>query len=1234
MSEQNPIAGAEKRAEKYSVENHDAVCFSAGLTGAPFGAGTIHAYLASDRKPPVIAAGISFGALNAAVMERCYRDMHEAIERGQPRSEATRWNWYRRYLSFLLDRPFDVVWDAIPDPSDLIADLPPVKEPNLPVDAAGDTIVIAERLEVASRRKLFIVAKLGSWLAHLPIRFSSVAWITVRYVRARERYPRNIFQLWNLLCLNTVLLWTLWRLLLHTSRPFWVIETWFRFSKKQLHGRLWARPLLGWRLWFIATFLCLVAASFAVWNTLQMVGESWNGQRPHLHHTFGFVVLLLAPILPVWFSVARGWYQSWRPLKLRQEKRKNTWVDRTLRSLLVNLDIEKSLVSDFPLLLKLFRLFEEKGHSPILRNGKFPVLMVAAPLQILPSDSSSAQCDGPNQLWAKPESGLSIVRALRACLGVSPWFAPWPIGAPEPGEPINPDPISAWVKGSTEGQRLDLVDGAAVRHNPLPALFRYLKDHPEVSNLLTDDHRVHLVYDVPIRWRAEPPQLCADPTTEEPRLPNIVETGFDGMRLAHRRDSRLEVLRTNFLTEVEEHLRKLTGKAAFSNVHTIKVNEIAPEEELGLKNELNPTETELLTHIASGCRRTLSVLYRHELQPNTECWQFLRKRAKNRHWEEAAHGVPGLAEICRHCTRVLNPPVPPPIRLLPDSFSAAAGKKLVARFPHLDGEKPRIVFLASGGVFRGSFHIGMLGAMLALDIKPDLIVGASVGTLMGAVLGSIFKAKEAGKQGDEGPVKRLERLADLFIRVDEKVALTRTFKAAAKDLGIRGRSESLKLSPNDLRRMVKRGSREDAGIAATGAPPAMIDAISDLFLIPYRETSNIAADFVAGHFTDALHKFWKQISGETIDRLGIYEAVLGANLIEREIRKLLREDLMPGRDRESAQRAMQPFLECGIAFFATTVNTITEAITTLGAELDCASFDMMEALLASSAFPAAFAPRRASALYPGVGRRDIFYGDGGMFDNLPALPAFEALAEVQKDRMFETVGQGNWRPDLVRRYQNPDLILVGSLNVRQDQELTTNYGSMLKASSRAHSLADNEKIHGLERAALKFDKMLKLVDPAPQPGDRFDPKVDKDKAEAEYCLNGLVSAAVLPIYPSDEHHLNGTFNFCSSLGLDRNRVRRSIAGGCFQTMRELYVRQSEGDTLIKRSLTANRIQKLQLQDREPSPASCPYFRIDALALPCPFDCADGIHSTCASDQTHREQFNDLRKKAAATAPKS
>ena len=58
-------------------EGSDAVCFTAGTEVAAFGAGTIHAYLATERAAPVVVAGISSGAIVAAVMKRCYAEARE-----------------------------------------------------------------------------------------------------------------------------------------------------------------------------------------------------------------------------------------------------------------------------------------------------------------------------------------------------------------------------------------------------------------------------------------------------------------------------------------------------------------------------------------------------------------------------------------------------------------------------------------------------------------------------------------------------------------------------------------------------------------------------------------------------------------------------------------------------------------------------------------------------------------------------------------------------------------------------------------------------------------------------------------------------------------------------------------------------------------------------------------------------------------------------------------------------
>lgn len=202
-------ATTDQQDSDFSVQCDDAVCFTAGLHGVSFGAGTIHAYLASDRTPPKIAAGISVGALTAAVMERCYVELRES------RTEAARWTWFRRYLSFLLDRPYDVAWHAIPNPSDFVADLPPVAETGLPTGPDGSPDKEWELREAKARRKLHIIARFGRWCSHLPVTLSSAGWIMVRYARHEEQNPTvRVAQWWNALAFWARVLWFEWVVLL------------------------------------------------------------------------------------------------------------------------------------------------------------------------------------------------------------------------------------------------------------------------------------------------------------------------------------------------------------------------------------------------------------------------------------------------------------------------------------------------------------------------------------------------------------------------------------------------------------------------------------------------------------------------------------------------------------------------------------------------------------------------------------------------------------------------------------------------------------------------------------------------------------------------------------------------------------------------------------------------------------------------------------------------------------
>ena len=1145
----------------YSVHSDDAVCFTAGLHGVSFGAGTIHAYLASDRTPPKIAAGISTGALTAVVMERSYRELLES------RTEAARWAWFRRYLSFLLDRPYDVTWNAIPNPSDFVADLPPVTETVLPAKPDGSPDPEWQWREAKARRRLHIIARFGRWCSHLPVTVSSMGWIAVRYVRQQERHsPLSLAHWWNGIALWARVLWFEWLVLIQIIvRPQFFPEWRFRTRGKMI-SHLPLRPLFGWKLWLATVLLGSATIALWAWNLWVLLGELFKEGPAHVLH-FGLLLgFTCAPLIPIFM---RRWM-----------RRTNNWG---FKKILTHLGIRASLIDDFHLRLKLHRLFAERGVEPALKDLRFPVLMVAAPLQIV--DSS------PSQLWPGTGSTVSIVEALRASLAIPRVFSP---------AEVTGAAIEDWLEPGKKLDRLDLVDGSVVRHNPLPALVRFISDpnNAGLAEILSrPEARVHLVYDIPIHGKPVP-----DPG-DLPRMPNVVDTGFAGKRLEKRRDSRLEVVRTNHVSQIETTLRQATGAVSSPGVHTITVDEIAPEEELTLENTLQPSEAEMLRHIAAGCRRTLSVLYRGEIGEQTgksggavECGTLLRRIAANRQFAD----LPGLPEVCGHCSRKLQTIAPIEDRLLPETFRAGSGQ-LVERFPELAGDRPRIVFLASGGVFRGSFHVGMIGAMYATRLKPDMIVGASVGTLLGAALGSMFSSSE------QQAAEKLRRLTSLFLEVDQRVALTKTLKAAVKDLGIRSRGASMDLSPNALRRMVRAGSRRDPGIAVTGAPPALIDAISDLFLIPYRATARIAAEFVAGHVSRAMNTFWTQIKTETIDRLGIHDALIGSSLLERETRLVL------GDVPEEAQPFLKP---SRIAFFATAVNLATEWLTILGAEPAASRYDLIEALLASSAFPMAFAPRRASALYPGSGRRDVFYGDGGMFDNLPFLPAFEVLREVQVDRLRPELGKGLWREELSRRHREPDLFLTGALNVRQTENPAEAYDSLRKIAARATSLEDNEKIYGMERTCRQIDRQLGRLNRQPLPSDADLP------AGREEFLNGIVNAAVMPVYPADADHLNGTYEFCGAMGMDVAKIRRSIADGCFQTMLAIARGQEQGpESMSGRSLGAltamGRVPRITFEHgRVESGAACPFFRVQGQPLPCPFRGLDSIYETCGKDPVH------------------
>jgi len=1191
----------------------DALCFTAGYKGGPFAAGVIHAWLAADREAPVVAAGISFGALSAAALQRCYQELEKAAAdvRGRKEDlpkerEVRRWRWFRRYLNTLSESPLRALWQAFPDPVDFFSDRPPVRDRSVPEGLS--------RAEARSRHNYYLLVKLGRWLARLPLSLHTVVEGIVAYVRKKERYGGIAPLRWLAVAafVARVGLLTLSHLVLS---PQWFSQRSFRPPLSGLEqksrrrrvahafGALRFRPLFGWDVWLTAV-ACLLSlalgalglAALIIVGGLALTG-AWHWVETISSGEYFLPRLVVAIVLSaVFVSVLarRLYYLVWqRPHAAR------------------SLGVERGLLHDYHLRRALLTLFaDEKGEEPTLAETPMPVLVVAAPLQALPADGKPEEVLSGQQVWAG--AGTPLVTALRAALCIPGLLPPLHLS--------HPDKIRNWISPHrSQGEplkALDLVDGATVRRNPIPALFSYLRDprpgqkRRELALRLVSDGepRLHVVYGVPVEPLPKERQRRAE------RL-DIVDVAFLSSELANRRDTQLEFLQTSFISRLEHEIRCLDPtRATDADPVPIFPDAIAPREEIRFRDALNPSREEILETIAAGCRRTLETLYGDDLRglPRTggsvPCHRLLAKISPGR-GAFIMPEAPGLPEVCRRCSRELRLPMQrasssPPAAFAPTFHVAGADgspdpTRLVEKFRHLSGERPRIVFVASGGVFRGASHIGVLGALHGLDVWPDLIVGASVGALMGGSLGalSILPPDDASRQ--------LARLSETFLHVDLHVALTRELKNAAKQLGVRGRN--VELSPRQLRRMILRGSRSDPGFAATGAPPALIDAIAELLLLPHRTTAQIAAQFVAGHYTRAAGRFWNQIKGETLRRLNVRYALMGTSLLEKAAWRLLGGEAGIDLDRD------QPFHGEGrrVSFFCTTTDLTSGSAVLLGRDFPdpCHAYDFREASLSSSAFPAVFSPRRASQVFPGLGRTDVLFADGGMFDNLPFVPAMEVMSVIQRAARVSGAISLSAREFLRRRHEQPDLFIAAALDAAPQVRPGERFESLLPIRERSRKLKNNLKIEA-------FDRSSRLI--SQQIGRLLTASASNETFERPDFIDSIVHGAVLKVVPTDSEHINPTFAFSAATGLEARRVETAIADGCFQTLKALAeAGHSEGQgSVLQRSVLALReagripeVRRCDKDEKPPPRGACPFFTREGETFDCPFVRAAGFADT-------------------------
>lgn len=1158
----------------------DAVCFTAGLKGAAFAAGVIHAWLASDRQAPVVAAGISTGAISSAAMQRCYRELESDNE---DLLERKRWAWFRRYLDAVTNNPLSVIWKAIPDPVDFFSDGPPVQDlsaQQLPFKLPAE--------ETKSRRHYYLLTKFGTWLARVPIRIGTLTSILVYRVRRKERYGNRV--------LNPVLF--VWNILKAVAGLWWHVLRSPKFICERQFGTGWYRPLFGWPAWIGSLLAPTPAGLFLViaWGWLSIRAAILGMAVATAALAAGVLIYLVHTALP---NPSRKWSVR-------------TVLFEIGRHFFMALDIERGLLSQFELKRRVAELFGEQTLDPVLceeRGLRMHVLVVCAALQ------------QSKQVW--PKESVSVMEALSGACALPGVFPP-----------VRMD-RNCLENYQGKAAAADVVDGVAVRANPIPAFFDWCASAAgqSVAKELESEKlpKLHVVYPVPVD---QPGSLTEAPP---PKSTDIVEAALASLELQKKRDTRQEVRQTNFISGLEKVRRKAAGAgksrhAAFQ----IFADEIAPQREIKYRNEWEPSREESLEVAANGCRSAMEVLYRDEIQTAAggtaviRCAALLRQIAPGR--ASSMQGdEPGIPEICVKCCGDLAYRLPPDDSRPPLGAIRSYGKngktnwqELPEEFEHLrgvddHGGKPRIVFLGSGGVFRGAFHIGVIGAMQATGVFPDLVVGASVGALMGGALAAISVSPR------DREAELLRQLAGVFLAVDKRVALTRTLKNAAKQLGVRGRD--LRIAPAELRRMVLRGSRADAGYAATGAPPALIDAISRLFMFPYRRTSQIASEFIAGHFTKAINRFLQEVRRETLSSFEIEQFLIGTSLLEPEARALL------GSAVEEVQLdRVQPYHNPAdekrkVSFFCITSFLNARISLLLGRDFltEDPTWDFIFAALSSSAFPAVFSPRSESDVLPGRGRTDRLFADGGMFDNLPFFPAIEILGAGQISSPVHQKQTDAVLKRVRRRTASRDVFVAAGLNALPEPEST--YDTLFMIYRRAKQLSADSKAKTFVEGAKKVKEALQEI------GTMHPKALTDDDAD---CLDHAVTAAILNIAPTDKDHINPTFAFCRSTGMKVTTVETSIADGCYRALAE-FLKISVRDSTTKEAFERTKVPHLAASLDEAFDSGgatdfqkmeCPFFYLGAERLRCPFAATGdpsvaAIRSVCAKDQAHRRQSEDL-----------
>jgi predicted acylesterase/phospholipase RssA len=1199
-----------------------ALAFAGGGFDTALQLGVIHALLVSDGRPPDVVAGISAGAVNAAALAEILQAGIGLPEEKRVAAQVAR---FRQVLDAFQQSPGLLDQAFLPDPYEV-----EFHKPLQPVDLPIHHKQEREYREDFSRERSGLIALINDLLTiSIPARVitQAVRRILGLTASANERWAKR----WATRFRHFLGLWWMWILHLVQISPLVgvFLRSWGSLIYRRIYPRIPFRRLLrsgstagsiilGWRLKRAlvraSSRLVSLLAAFLLWLVpLFLLGWPWlwiSWRRP-------------AWIWLVWLVVGSGSLAFWLARR------------HLIDVLLQRYHLLNSLASPHPLRQVFVQLFDSSYYGPIHLSG-----MLEAALQ----DEASAERDQnyhPRKLREFAERGihvapvaadietgkltvlhgdLPVVDALLAAMAITPL-------------------LPAQTLEKEDGGNAFYIDGINVANEPTSVLMDLLrrKIHPKARRV-----RVFAVSSLPVSRSSLP-----DSKVDYQGLVPVVQRVF---ALKRFRDAYLERHLTKIHTRVADlYVRTMNRpdlalqEAAGQQILRADIYGIEPESPLDLNQRLaEATSAEqrrrlIIEAVAEGCRSALETM----IQPAIQAYTFPGGRScrgaigtwrgAKPHLPGSQLGLgPGIAEVCQACP--LNRGVEAErtsLRALADRADSVWPRRIevgvTARFSpavnalqdvHCKPQPPQVALLFSGGVFRGVFQMGSIAALSELDAKPRIFAGASVGSITAAMAARLFAAQDRKER-----TRRIGLLAATYLTLD-RLVLTDRFADFVRRFTLRAGAAEFSVADADrFLRRYDQGTTWSLGRSAR----RVVSGLERLFYLTPFELLDLVRALRLGKTSDVVRQFVDTVQ-DFLNRFEVGQEILGSEPLAFLIAHHVLTDSSNPCETFASLTGERATL---LAVSTNLTLGMLEILPGLEAS-ESEKAVVLEALLASSAFPGVFRPRWSWEVFP-RSSEVCQYVDGGVMDNLPLEAVVQYLDHRAKE---EHLSPRPSSPHTGRPV--PHLLFAASLEPKlcPPRDAARVAENWLELRARARQLGYNRKIDGFRAAQKRFRAVYESMSP-PAAGEWKPLDIEVVTVKPEWLCN--------------------TFGFHPMLGFRKKKQAQNIAHGCAMTLGTLYAAERQRPdwfqawglrSLVDGSENSIEEQAVQVLDEEQlevrlfpqrwrasgksrNPGEC-WFRHGVL---CPFSRArtrldtdvtevlgeelDKIYELCGEVETHR-----------------